>query len=261
MKRTFFTAALMVVLMVALMPGESFALGVEAAVGMWRQSPSGDLGYKVVSDNDRLDLEDDLNYDTENRVFGRVKADLPLFLPNVYLVATPMEFEGDGSKTFNFQFGDTTFNVNFPFTSRVQLDHYDVALYYSLPFLKTATMGKLNAEIGINARIIDLEAEVSGRDLTGNTVTESESFTLAVPMIYAGVQISPIDLVALEVEGRGIAYNSNHYYDFIGRLKVKPFGPVFIAGGYRMEEIKIDHSDVEVSIKFAGPFLEAGVQF
>jgi hypothetical protein len=36
------------------------------------------------------------------------------------------------------------------------MDHYDVALYYSIPFLKTATLGIFNIEAGLNARIFDL---------------------------------------------------------------------------------------------------------
>ena len=95
----------------------------------------------------------------------------------------------------------------------------------------------------------------------GVTVTESESATLPVPMLYAGLQINPIDMLSVEAEFRGIAYQSSHYYDFIGRVKVKPYGPLFIAGGYRSNDLKIDHSDVEASLKFSGPFFEAGVFF
>ncbi|MCK5427171.1 MAG: hypothetical protein KAJ34_05705, partial [Thermodesulfovibrionia bacterium] len=60
---------------------------------------------------------------------------------------------------------------------------------------------------------------------------------------------------------RGIAYSSNHYYDIIGRVKIRPMGPVFIAGGYRLNDIKTDYSDVEASIKLRGPFIETGVMF
>ena len=80
-------------------------------------------------------------------------------------------------------------------------------------------------------------------------------------MIYAGIMVKPIDLLSIEVEGRGIAYGSNHYYDFIGRLKVNPIPLVFIGAGYRSESIKIDESDVLADIKFAGPFVEVGVSF
>ena len=106
-------------------------------MGIWRQDPSGDIGYKGES----LSLDNELKYDTKSKVFGRVKIDMPLVIPNIYLMATPMKFDGDGSKNANFTFGDKTFAGNAPFSSSLKLDHYDVALYYGLPFLKTATLG------------------------------------------------------------------------------------------------------------------------
>jgi hypothetical protein len=80
-------------------------------------------------------------------------------------------------------------------------------------------------------------------------------------MIYLGAQLKPVKYLSLEAEARGIAYSSNHYYDLIGRLKVQPIGPVFIAGGYRYEDVKIDQSDVKAKITFQGPFLELGIVF
>ena len=241
---------------------KSFALGFEVGVGYWGQTPSGALAYKPASATDKLDMKEDLKYDKEYRPFGRIKAELPLILPNIYLIATPIKFEETGSKDTDFTFGDITFNGKQSFDTMLKLDHYDIALYYPIPLIKTATLGKLNMELGINARIIDFEAEVSGSEaITGNSITESKKLTITVPMIYAGVQIKPFDKFSIEAEGRGIAYSANHYYDIIGRVKIKPVGPLFIAGGYRHEDIKIDVSDVEASVKFSGPFVEAGLDF
>lgn len=241
------------------LPQKSQALGLEVAAGVWSQGPSGDISYDGnLAPGTTLDIEKDLKYDKKTKLFGRIKAELPLFFPNIYIMATPMKFEETGSKNIPFTFGNQTFNANVPFHSKLQLDHYDIAFYYSLPFLKTATMGKLNAELGINARIIDLKAEITQNTLG---ISESQSFTIPVPMIYAGIQVNPVKFFSVELEGRGIAYSSNHYYDFIGRVKIRPFGPIFVAGGYRIEDIKIDHSDIKASIKFKGPFAEAGVQF
>ncbi|MBI4684188.1 MAG: TIGR04219 family outer membrane beta-barrel protein [Nitrospirae bacterium] len=243
---------------ICMAPYAASAIGFEAAVGGWKQDPSGDISYK----GQALDIDNELKYNSKTKVFGRVKIDMPLILPNIYLMATPMKFEADGSKTSNFTFGDKTFNYTAPFSSKINLDHYDVALYYGLPFIKTATAKKLNIDIGLNARIIDFKAEISGQDAaTGLQIKESKSLTLPVPMLYVGVQIKPVSLLSVEAEARGIAYGSNHYYDLIGRLKVKPFGPVFLAGGYRLEDIKIDESNVKANIKFKGPFVEAGFEF
>ncbi|GBE36143.1 hypothetical protein BMS3Bbin07_00283 [bacterium BMS3Bbin07] len=238
-------------------PGRTYALGLEAAAGFWNQAPSGDLQYSgALGEGTKLNLEEDLNYASKARPYLRVKADLPLFLPNIYFMATPMKYEGSGSKDVSFKFGDKEFNAGASFNSVLKADHYDIAVYYSLPFLNTATAGSLNVELGLNLRIIDFEANISQ-----GALSESANYTLPIPMVYAGVQLEPVDLFSIEAEIRGITYGSNSYYDLIARMKVKPVGPVFIAGGYRYEKIKIDHNDVKASMEFKGPFIEAGVSF
>lgn len=238
------------VLSLLVVPCSASAWGLEAGVGYWMQTPSGTLGYK----GDSLSIKNEFNYDTEYQPYARIKAELPLFLPNIYLIATPMEFKGAGDK--NFTFGDTT--ITGAFESKLTLHHYDLAFYYSLPFLKTATLDRLNVELGINARIIDFEAKVTE---SSSGITTSKSLTIPVPMVYAGIQVKPVKAVSIEAEVRGIAYGSNHYYDLIGRLKVKPYGPVFIGAGYRHETIKISQSDVDAKINFGGPFVEVGLTF
>jgi outer membrane protein len=236
-------------------PETTSAAGLEVAIGGWRQDPSGDIAYK----GEKISVENELKYDSENKLFGRAKIDLPLWFPNIYLMVTPMKFEDDeGSKNINFTFGDKTFTATVPFKSSVKADHYDLCLFYGLPFLKKATLGKLNAELGLNGRIIDFEAKID-QPTTG--INESKSLTIPVPMLYAGLQFRPIKFIGVEVEGRGIAYSSNHYYDLIGRLKIMPFKPVFVSGGYRYEEVKIDVSDVDATLKFKGPFVEVGIEF
>ena len=240
-----------------LIPYKAFAFfGVEAAVGYWRQAPSGTLEYQ----GDSLDLRNDLNLGDKNQVVARVKVELPLALPNIYVMATPMSFNGTKQLTRQITFGNKTFDTTAPIQSKLAMDHYDVALYYPLPFLKTATLGKLNVELGLNARQIKFDGAITGTVL-GVTETSSKNITLYVPMIYAGVQVKPVSTFSIEGEIRGIAYGSNHYYDYIGRLKVMPIGPLFISGGYRSEQIKIDQSDVKADVTFSGPFVEAGVSF
>lgn len=248
---------LMVVLSL-FVPAVAGAIGIEASIGAWNQDPEGYVSYKPLTSTDRLDIDQNLNYDKETKVFGRLKIDMPLVIPNIYLMATPSRFDGRGQKDVNFKFGDKIFNANVPFDSEVQLDHYDIALYYGIPGLKTLTLGILNIELGLNARIIDFYAKV---DQPSTGLSASKSATIPVPMVYAGIQVKPIDLLKIEGELRGIAYSSNHYYDIIGRLKVSPFGPLFIAGGYRYEDVKIDYSDIESEFKLKGPFLEAGIEF
>lgn len=249
-------------LTLSLMPAAASAMGIEASLGVWNQIPQGDISFNAGSGQDNLNLKDNLKYSDENRILGRVKIETPLFLPNVYLMATPQHFSETGNKNANFQFGDVTFAGNVPFKSELSLDHYDIGLYYGIPGLKTVTAKVLNVDLGLNARIIDFKSSVTGRDsVTGLTVTDSKSLVIPMPMVYLGFQVNPVKWVAAEGEARGIVYGKNHYYDLIGRVKFKPFGPFFAATGYRYEKVNIDTDDVKAKASFGGPFGEIGVEF
>jgi outer membrane protein len=246
-------------LALAMVPVTVSAMGLEAAVGAWNQDPTGNLSHN----GDNLSIRDDLRYSDITRIFGRVKINTPLAFPNIYLMATPMEYDATGSKGTSFHFGNIQFTANTPFSSELKLDHYDVGFYYGIPGLKTATAGVLNMDLGLDVRIIDFKTRVTGQDsLTLQTVTESQSFVLPAPMLYLGIQVKPLKWLAAEGEARGLTYGgSNYYYEAIGRAKLKPFGPVFVAGGYRYEKIKLDTNDVKADASFSGPFGEAGVEF
>ncbi len=250
MKKIFIYVLYLFSLFLVAVPCKSFALGLEVGVGGWMQMQSGEIGYKPVSPTDSVDLGTNTKY----QPYGRIKIDMPLFFPNIYVMATPMNFDGSGNKTFKF--GDYAFTG--AYESKLKLDHYDLALYYSIPFLKTATLDVLNIEVGINARVIDFKAQVKELS-TGTSV--SESLTIPLPMAYLGAQVKPIKALSLEAEGRGIAYSSNHYFDVIGRAKVTVYGPLFVAAGYRYEKIKIDQNDVKADAQCNGPFMELGLSF
>ena len=255
MKKIFILSGLIFLLFI---PTTALAWGVEIAGGAWYQSPSGNLSFDETTHADDLDLEDDLNYDDKWQPNGRLKIDMPLFIPNIYIMATPMKWDESGSKDVSFKFGGETFSGGVDFDSKFKMNHLDVALFYGLPFIKTATAGVLNIDLGLNFRLLDVKAEIKQKDLG---LKESESYFLPLPMVYGAMQIVPVEWLGLEFEGRGVAYSSNYYVSLIGRLKVKPFGPFFVAGGYRYDTVKIDYQDIDIDTEFQGPFAEAGLDF
>jgi outer membrane protein len=175
MKRTQLFVACLFVLSIFMVPCSAFAfLGADVAVGGWQQTPTGNFGYKSV---DTVDLKDNLNYDTKTAVMARAKVELPLILPNIYLMYTPMSFDGTGSKNVAFTYGNQTFNATAPIQSKLTLDHIDLAFFYPIPLLKTATLGKLNAELGLNIRKIDFEGTISQNTLN---LTQTKSQTIYI---------------------------------------------------------------------------------
>jgi outer membrane protein len=240
------------------LPGAAQAFGLEIAGGAWWQSPSGTLAYDALNPNDFLDLENDLKYEDETRFFGRLNIDMPLFIPNIYVMVTPMEFEGNGIKALNFNFGGQNISGSAPFYSRLNLNHADIALYYGIPALETVTADMLNIDIGINVRIYDVEARIV-QTSTGVDVTES--VTVPIPQVFLALQFRPTDFLALEAEGRGISISGNKAYSLIGRLRFNILGPLFLAGGYRYDKIDIDEEGVIIDTDFSGPFAEGGLAF
>ena len=245
-----------VFLFAMVMPSQSFAVGLEFAVGVWEQSPAGQLSFEEVDELDILDLEDDLNYDDETRLFARLKIDMPAVIPNIYLMATPMEFDATGQKNVTFNFGEKDFQKDVPFDSKLVLDHFDVALFYGIPGLETITADMLNIELGINVRIYDFSGEIEQ-----GVLSESESFTAPVPMVYLGLQLRPLEKLAIEAEARGVIFGDDKGYSLIARLKWKFLKPFFIAGGYRVDKIDVEEDDFTLDIDFSGLFAEAGVIF
>jgi outer membrane protein len=136
------------------------------------------------------------------------------------------------------------------------MDHYDLAFYYT--FLDKLTLDLVHLDLGLDARAMKFEGTITQ---PSSGLTASKDLSLYLPMVYAGLQVKPVKAFSIEAEARAIAFGGSHYYDLIGRLKVMPVGPLFIAAGYRSETIKIDTDNVKSDIKFAGPFAEVGVTF
>ncbi|WP_457644214.1 TIGR04219 family outer membrane beta-barrel protein [Persephonella sp.] len=231
----------------------------EISAGYIKQKPSGWVQYK----GDQIDLKDDLNLGDETSYFFRAKFEHPVpVLPNVILQYMKMDFSGTGTLTRSFRFGNQVFNISDTINSYVKMDHYDVTLFYNLPFIGLATAGILDVELGLNVRVLDFEASVETL-----TVNETATATVPIPMVYCGIEISPVSLFSLKAEGRGIAYGGHSYYDFNGELRIKPITipmavDFFVGLGYRYERLKIDDiDDISADIKIKQPYITAGLLF
>ena len=115
-------------------------------------------------------------------------------------------------------------------------------------------------DVGLNVRIADLKASITGAS-GGTVVTESESLRLPIPMLYVGLQFTPIKALAFEAEGRGIAVGDNKLYSLVGRVRYNFAGPLFLAGGYRYDKLEIDEEELVAEVEFQGPFVELGLKF
>ncbi|MBI2118518.1 MAG: TIGR04219 family outer membrane beta-barrel protein [Elusimicrobia bacterium] len=230
------------------------AFEVETGVGISQISPSGNLSYKGIG----LDVKNDLKYDKVSNFTGRIRLDLPLFLPNLYIAATPLKFDATGSKTVPFQFGNLSFSANVPFTSTLKLDHYDLTLFYGIPFIETVTDEKLRIDVGLNVRLIDFKAEINQAQ-TG--LNESKSLAVPVPMGFLALQLKPIEKLSVGAEIKAIAYGKSRYYDANALVKYRILKFLFIGAGYKVQNITMNQNDVHTELEFSGPAAEVGIIF
>lgn len=234
-------------------PGRSFALlglvSVEGAVGGFMPSPSGDFQYDGATVGD---VESDLGFDRESFLAARLRVEMPLVIPNIYLMTTPMEFEGNLAK--EFWFGSEKFGANAD--TKLTLNQYDVGLFYSVPFLGLATLGHVGVDFGLNVRMLDLEVE-----MTEGSKTQTESVDVPVPLLFLAAQVDLIGGFGVEAELRGLDVGYARVISAIGRVKYDTVGPLFVAAGYRYEEVEVDEDDIKADITFSGPFAEVGFSF
>lgn len=255
---------LITVVLLLLVPAQSRAM-LEIAVGAWDQNIQGDLYYNLYNTApDQVDMERDLDLEDDIRGVGYLKLELPV-LPSLYLGITPMEFTGSGQRDRPFIFGDYTFLADRPLKSRVRLNHFDIGLYYSLSFPDMASMKNVKVDLGLNLRTAELDVSVTGAVAAAGggekLQRESEDYTLPLPMLYGAIQITPVERISVEFEGRGVSLSSDHLISVLGKVKIRTGGALFFAVGYRYDDIRLDEDELNVDSNVRGLFCETGLEF
>jgi hypothetical protein len=244
-----------------------FNVSIDA--GGVEQDPSGIVSYEAQGSKDYLDLKSDAHFSQRTRPYVgvRITNSLPI-LPNLKLDYMPMSFSGYGTLHRYVTFGGTTYKANANFNLYAKMDRFDVEAYYHLPFISTATKDMLKVRLGLNVRVVDFSESLTGTEAgSTQTVTESKSLTVPVPMGHIGVTFSPIKQVSLVGDLNYVSYGSNDYYNYNAGLRLSPVGLFksaivpFIQVGYRYEKLKIDQSSVYADVKVTGPYALIGVEF
>ncbi|WP_456400091.1 TIGR04219 family outer membrane beta-barrel protein [Persephonella sp.] len=231
----------------------------EVSAGYIKQKPSGWIQYK----GDEVDVKDDLKLGDEDSYFLKAKFEHPVpVIPNIAVQYVKKEFTGNGRISKVFRYGNQVVVIGDNIYTNVKLDHYDITLFYNLPFVGLASAGMLDVEVGLNVRVIDLKAHVK----TSN-VDETASVNAPIPMVYGAIEVSPVNLISILFEGRAIAFSGHSYMDLNGELRIKPITvpmavDFFIGLGYRYERLKLDDlDDVSTDLKITQPYINAGVLF
>jgi len=219
---------------------------VDANVGIWNASPSGD-----VQSGSTFDLEDDLDYSSEsNNVLSlRVTHPLPL-VPNFRIRHTDLDMSGTGEVDGNFEGQSYQGEVR----SELDLSHFDYTIFYTppLPFV--------TADLGFNVKHFDGSFEIEEREDGGNR--DSVSINTVLPMLHAHGRVDlPLTGLGAGAEINYIAFDGDSIRDIEAYLSYS-YNLFYAQGGYREFGVDVEASgDLEVDTSMGGPFLRLGVSF
>ncbi len=225
--------------------------------GISKHSPSGTFNY----DGDLLDLRETLDLGNSTGTALKLKLEHPVpIVPNFYFHYIPSSFEGEKRSTTSIDYGGSTFDINTIVKTNLEINRNDLGIFYNIPLIKTATTGILDIEFGINARFLNFMGELQGT-VSGLSDSEDKSLSIVIPMVYAGIHISPIKKVTVSTELKWLDVGGNSMVDYEVELRIKPISFLSISAGYFSEKIKIDSDDLKTDIKISGPYGMIGIEF
>ncbi|WP_165855310.1 TIGR04219 family outer membrane beta-barrel protein [Marinobacter sp. JSM 1782161] len=221
-------------------------VGLGANVSYW----DSDLTGTASQGNDTVDVDDDLNLDSDDNVNLTAILEHPVpLLPNVRLNYTSIEQSGRGRLSTNYN----GIIVGSEVRSELDLDQVDLTLYYEL------LDNWVNLDGGLTVR--NLDGKLTVRDTT-NTANVSETEVDAViPMLYAAARFDlPLTGLSVGVEGSGIAYGGDSILDgsAYGQYDLSVLR---LRAGYREYSIDYEDGDDALDVEIGGPFISAGLDF
>ena len=219
-------------------------VGLGASVSYW----DSDLSGKAATNNDLVDVENDLNLDGDSTANASLYLEHPVpVLPNIRINYTRVKQSGRG------QVGLVGFDgVTGDVQSDFDLEQLDLTLYYEV------LDNWVNLDLGLTAR--DLAGDLTVQEVNGLATSET-SVDAVIPMGYLAARFDlPFTGVSVGTEGNFISYGGDSLLDF------NVYGQYEIAllrfrAGYRQMSIDYEDGNDRLDVEIGGPFVSAGVSF
>lgn len=220
-------------------------LGVGANVSYW----DSDLSGKAATNNDLVDVENDLNLDNDTNANLSAYFEHPVpLLPNVRLNYTRIEQSGRGELSTQYDLVSVG-----PVDSNLELTQFDVTLYYEV------LDNWVNLDLGLTAR--NLDGELSVQQIGGAGSVSRTEVDGVLPMGYLAARFDlPLTGVSVGGEANLISFDGDSVYDYnvYGQYQLSLLQ---LRAGYRQISIDYEDSDDRLDIELGGPFVSAGLTF
>ena len=225
--------------------------GVDLEVRYFVTNMNSTVGSNSISFNGgRVNFRDDLGFDGKKAPefllrYGRLGIDyLPVHETANTTIGAGTSFVYKGN---NYQ-GDVRTKSKFDYIKIDMTNPINEAVYwqYGVAIMKWkgSVTGKVNG--------------------TGNEITESESYNIAVPMVGVGLQapLAASDKVKAHAKIAGLPLGGRgHFYDFEVGLDYNPAENVGITLGYRRIKVAYNRNDDHARISLHGPYLGVHYSF
>lgn len=224
-------------------------VGLGANVSYWDSNLTGTASQG----GDTVDVEDDLNLDSDSNVNLTAIFEHPVpVLPNVRINYTAIEQSGRGRIGAG---GFDTLVGGVPVQSDLDLDQLDLTLYYEL------LDNWVNLDAGLTVRKMDGDLKV--RDVSGLSPTplSRTKIDAVIPMLYAAARFDlPLTGLSVGAEGSGISYAGDSVLDGAAYAQYD-LSVLRLRAGYRQMNIDYEDGDDALDVELGGPFLSAGLDF
>lgn len=169
----------------------------------------------------------------------------------------PLNFSGDGVLASAVQYNGRTFASGDTVHASLKADVFDASLTYYI-----LNMDELPSrlQLGVEAAVKLVHTSARMQDKTTG-VTEAVSTTLPIPTLGARGRIAISDLIGLTGRTGYLGYAGNHFLDSEMQIEFSPLPAMGFYAGYRLIDLKVNHSGVLLDNKFSGPFVGGLVRF
>ena len=253
MKRTYFTPAVFLALVLIPLTSSGFEIGARGYYwfpsldGKIRVDEAGIIGDTIEFEND-LAIEDE-DYPSVEAFVGAGKHHLDLGY-------TKVDYSGSNVLTRTIVFNGETYPVSSPVSSSIEYKMIDFHYQYDFINLENALAG---FSLGGVFQVKYLDGEVN---LKAAGIDEREDFTLPIPMVGLNLHIGIIaDILEARVRGTAMTYSGNSMHELAADLSFTPLPFIDIHGGYKTFVIDVEEEDVFLDYDMSGPYVAITISF